>query len=195
MLGARNLLAHDLVPAQTQEQFTFLIAESVLSIVALIYVLVFIAMMLGLLLGGLGGLLAGRRGQAAAPEPKFWLSLVTISLTIAAFNLIVTSSTYSLLAQTLQAAIEKISAPMPYSASILFALPVGLSLLWLLFWQIVAWRVLQAMPAATERTVIQSAIFTVLGALVAIPLLLPVVYGLFGTLDIIRRSVFYQSFR
>jgi len=184
VLGARNLLAHGLVPAQDQEQFISLIAESVLSIVVLIYASIFIAMLSGLILGGLGGLLAGRRGQAAAPQPRFWLSLVTISLTIAAFNLIVTSSTYSLLAQTVQGAIEKISTPMPYPASILFALPVGLSLLWLLFWQIVAWRVLQVMPAATEGTVIQSVIFTVLGALVAIPLLVPVLYGLFGIPDI-----------
>ncbi|RMF39737.1 MAG: hypothetical protein D6755_14060, partial [Anaerolineae bacterium] len=161
--GALPLLMHGMKPTASEAQFTTLLAESVLGISVFIHASIGLSALAGMLLGGLGGLLVGAHGRRAEAQPQFWLGVTLLNLLLAGLNLVVFSVIYVLLPQALQSAAEEASASLPFSPALVVELPLAVNLLWLLFWQVVAWQLLPKVGAARHMNGLKAALFGVLG--------------------------------
>ncbi|RME88241.1 MAG: hypothetical protein D6770_07485 [Anaerolineae bacterium] len=163
--GAFPVLTHGMRPAESDAQYIALLAESVQGVMVFVHASIALSALVGILLGGLGGLLAGAHGRRAEPQPHFWLAVTLVNVLMAGVNLVVFIAVYLPLQQTLQSAAEEQSITLPFPPSLLFDLPVGINWLWLLFWQIVAWRLLPKVGAARRMNGLKAALFSAIGAI------------------------------
>ena len=178
--GARAILAHGLHATSGDAEYLQLLAWSVSSILWWTYLSIWIAGGAGLLLGGLGGLAAGNRSEPAHPQSGLWLNIAAAGTLASSLNLIVMVSVYVLLESVLQNVADEIAEgfmegySLPYPSTSILSWAAATSLVWLIFWQFVAWRVLRSLPASRSMT------FLFVGAaLLLVPVgLLPLLYYL-----------------
>lgn len=150
--GSRLMLRHGIHATRDEAEFLFLLAHGVSSIAWGVYLSIWALGGLGALLGALGGWAAGPGGKPAPAENAFWLMVSSLVTPLAAASLLVMTATFTSLGSALQNATNRMGFALPYPAASAFAWPVTTHLVWLLFWQIFAWRLTRnAAPPATLR--------------------------------------------
>lgn len=154
--GARRLLAHGLVEAGSESLFIHLLTESVQSIIVWIHTSMAAAGVLGALVGGLGGwlggLLAGKRLATRSPgrDAAFSLRLSAIMTLSASLNLLVTIAVYDTLPSQIENSMHRTGEALSFQSGLIFALPVGISLVWWLFWVGMTWHGLRRLSAGVR---------------------------------------------
>lgn len=107
---------------------------------------------LGALLGTLGRWAAGPGGKPAPTQNAFWLMLSALVTLVTAAALLVMLAFFAQFDALLQSTAESVGYALPYSSASIFTWPIATHLVWLLFWQVLAWRLTRkAAPLATLR--------------------------------------------
>lgn len=169
--GAKNLLAHGLVPEADEITFVFLLVESVQSIILWVHASMALTALAGMLLGALGGALGGLLGaRRANPDLPFALRVSGAMTLLSSLALMVMIAVYSLLPTILQRSAEEGNFSLPFSVNLMFDAPVALSLLWWLLWTVLTWMSLRQLPAGTPIGFFSSLAFSAVGIVMGLPI-------------------------
>ncbi len=149
--GAHPILMHGLKPAADNTEFIRLIGESLLYSHGWTFASIWISAAVGAGLGALGGFLAGAGGPPGTPGPFFWFYLSTFGIFCASANLGIVVTVLGRLIPSLQEAALTYGYVPTMSPQTIFTWPLLTNFVWLIVWQLVAWRSLVSVPVEIPR--------------------------------------------
>lgn len=161
--GARSLIAHGPVPAESETAFHHLLAESVLGTVLAVHVSTALSGIAGAVIGGLGGVLGSLMTRPSAPDAAFSLRLSGAMLLVSGLHLWIIIVVFATIAQLTQNLVESASFVLSSPTEWMFSAPVAIVLVWWLFWAAMSWISLRQMSAGERCGLFQSLAFVVGG--------------------------------
>lgn len=195
--GARPMLAHGIHAAKDETEFYYLLTHSISMTIWDVYSSIVTATVGGLVLGGLGGLCAGPGKRAARFTSGLWLSVCAVMVPMASLELTISIFTFGLLGSNIQKAADQGGFTLPYPAESASVWPIAASLVWLIFWQFLAWQTVRKSPAGRRMNFLvalgAALIVNVAMAIVILPLSslllnLPIGYSYGGYLLLLALS-------
>ncbi len=170
--GARLMLAHGIHATRDEAEFAYLLSHGVSSIVWGTYLSIWAVGGSGAVLGAVGGWIAGPGGKPARSENSLWLMVSALATPVAAFSTLAMIDTYVQLGMQLKESAEKWNLQFPYSPEVITSFPVATHMIWLIFWQFFAWRMIRkSKPVASLRLLVVPLLSLLL--LIALALILP----------------------
>ncbi|HXF68586.1 MAG TPA: hypothetical protein VNK89_02165 [Thermoflexus sp.] len=168
--GARGLLAHGLVPAESETAMLALLSESTLSIVVWICGSIALSAVTGMLLGALGGILGSLGARPSPPDFRFNLCVSGAMIPFSGAALIGMLPIYAALASVMEKSVREAGLTLPMPPSLVFDAPLAIYLIWYLFWAMLAWTSLRHLSGKLSVGLFHRLAFAVWGAVVGSPL-------------------------
>lgn len=150
VFGASELLMHGAVPAADNTAYIELLLGAVLGVSWWTSVAYAAWLPTGVLLAALGGLAAGPRGMPDKHWKIYGLAIALTGMLIFGLMLIVDVTTMSILVSVTQDAALENGTTLAHPVDALLVFPLAVDWLFLVFWQLVAWRTLRNLAAGAE---------------------------------------------
>lgn len=186
--GAQDMLLHGLHATSGDADFVTLVGNTVSSIIWWGIVLIWCSTIVGLLLGGLGGLLAGKGRSDSETQTGLWLSLSAAGSISSSINLITVLTVYALLAESIRDIEKQIRVDfnpgyeLIYSPDTVFIMVGIFSMLGLLIWQFVGWRIIRKTAYRSDSTFVFVGICLLVTPIIFIPLFVGMISAIVSSL-------------
>jgi hypothetical protein len=176
--GAQEMLSHGLHATSGDAEFITLVGNTVTAILWWENLAMGCSLITGFIVGGLGGLLAGIGSSLTTPQSGLWLSLSAAGAVASSINLITVLTVYALLVESIQDIEKQIRVEfnpgykLVYSPDTVFIMAGIFSLLGLLIWQFVGWRIIRKTAYRSDSTFVFVGICLLVTPIIFIPLLI-----------------------
>lgn len=176
--GAQEMLSHGLHATSGDAEFITFVGNTVTAILWWENLTIGCSIIAGIIVGGLGGLLAGKGSSRTTPQSGLWLIISAAGSIASSINLITVLTVYSLLVDSIRDVEKQIRVDFNPGYELVYSpdrvlIMVGIfSLLSLLIWQFVGWRIIRKTSYRSDSIFVFVGICLLVAPIIFIPLLI-----------------------